>query len=131
MWQENDFRGSGAVTTCESATDWGAARRRPAVGPARLTTTLLDGPGATHHARRVAKSKRVREALPDFKGASISIGGFMAGLEQQILHKRPPAAIVVEEEARSEPRSINGLQLGGPDEPIERPEPPDTSGARI
>jgi len=79
----------------------------------------------------MAKPKRVREALPNFKGASLSIGGFMAGLEQQILHKRPPPAIVVEEEARSEPRSVNGLQLDGPDEPIERPEPPDTSGARL
>ena len=79
----------------------------------------------------MAKPRRRREALPDFKGASLSIGGFMAGLEQQILHKRPPAAIVVEEEARSEPRSVNGLQLDGPEEPIERPEPPDTSGARL
>ena len=77
------------------------------------------------------KPGREREALPNFKGATLSIGGFMAGLEQQILHKRPPAAVVVEEEARSEPRSINGLQLDGPDEPIEHPEPPDTSGARL
>jgi hypothetical protein len=79
----------------------------------------------------MAKPKRARQALPDFKGASISIGGFMAGLEQQILHKRPPAAIVVEEESRSEPRSLNGLVLDDPDEPVERPEPPDTSGARL
>lgn len=79
----------------------------------------------------MAKAKRAREALPNFKGASLSIGGFMAGLEQQILHKRPPPAIVVKEDARSQPRSVNGLQLEGADEPIERPEPPDTSGARL
>jgi len=79
----------------------------------------------------VTKPRPAQDALPDFKGASISIGGFMAGLEQQILHKRPPAAIVIEEEARSEPRSLNGLQLEGLEEPIERPEPPDTSGARL
>lgn len=79
----------------------------------------------------MAKPKRTQEPLPDFKGATLSIGGFMAGLEQQILHKRPPAAIVIEEQARSEPRSVNGLQLEGPDEPIERPELPDTSGARL
>ena len=79
----------------------------------------------------MTKPRRTQNALPDFKGASISIGGFMAGLEQQILHKRPPAAIVIEEEARSEPRSVNGLQLEGPNEPIERPQPPDTSGARL
>jgi hypothetical protein len=35
-----------------------------------------------------------------------------------------------EEEARSEPRSINGLQINGPDPSADRPEPPDTSGAR-
>ena len=74
----------------------------------------LDGPVVSHHAPRMAKPRRTREALPDFKGASLSIGGFMAGLEQQILHKRPPPAIVVEEEARTEPRSVNGLQLDGP-----------------
>lgn len=79
----------------------------------------------------MAKVRHAREALPNFKGGSLSIGGFMAGLEQQILHRRPPPAIVVEEEARSQPRSVNGLQLEGADEPIERPEPPDTSGARL
>lgn len=92
---------------------------------------MLDGLEASRHAHGMAKPKGTRKALPDFKGASISIGGFMAGLEQQILHKRPPAAIVVEEESRSEQRSLNGLVLDGPDELIERPEPPDTSGARL
>lgn len=79
----------------------------------------------------MAKSERTRGALPSFKGTSVSIGGFLAGLEQQILHRRPPAAIVVEEESRSEPRSVNGLQLDDPDEPLERLEPPDRSGARL
>ncbi len=79
----------------------------------------------------MAKSERTPGALPSFKGASVSIGGFLAGLEQQILHRRPPAAIVVEEDARSQPRSIDGLRLEGPDEPLERPEPPDRSGARL
>lgn len=83
------------------------------------------------HDLGMAKGKEVREALPSFEGASLSIGGFIAGLEQQILHKRPPAAIVVEEEARSQPRSLNGLQIDGPDPSADRPEPPDTSGARL
>jgi hypothetical protein len=85
----------------------------------------------TGHDLDMTKRRRVREALPSFEGASLSIGGFIAGLEQQILHKRPPAAIVVEEEARTEPRSINGLQINGPDPSADRPEPPDTSGARL
>jgi hypothetical protein len=79
----------------------------------------------------VTKDKPTPGALPSFRGASISVGGFLAGLEAQILHKRPPAAIVVEEEARSQPRSVNGLQLEGPDEPIEPREVPDRSGARL
>jgi len=77
------------------------------------------------------KPERTPEALPSFKGVSISIGGFLAGLEQVILHRRPPAAIVVEEDARSQPRSVNGLHLEGADDMPERPEPPDRSGARL
>ncbi len=69
--------------------------------------------------------------LPSFSGASRTIGGFLAGLEQQILHKRPPAAIVVEEHDRLERSSLNGVTVNGLDEPIERPEPPDTTGARL
>jgi hypothetical protein len=79
----------------------------------------------------MTKTERTPAALPSFEGASISIGGFLAGLEQQILHKRPPAAIVVEELARSEPRSVNGLLLDDLAEMPERPEPPDASGARL
>ncbi len=39
--------------------------------------------------------------LPSFTDVNLSIGQFMAGLEQKILHNRPPAVVVVEEEARS------------------------------
>ncbi len=69
--------------------------------------------------------------LPSFSGASQSIGTFLAGLEQQILHRRPPPAIVAEEQQRAEDRSVNGLTLQVPGEPIERREPPDHSGARL
>jgi hypothetical protein len=79
----------------------------------------------------MAKSRRKPTALPSFDGASLSIGGFMAGLEQQLLHKRPPAAIVVEEEARSEPRSVNGMLVTEPEEPIEPRKTKDRSGARL
>ncbi len=91
----------------------------------------LTSPGPAATLRCMAKRKRAPGALPSFDGVTVSIGGFLAGLEQQILHKRPPPAIVVEEQARSEPRSVNGLQIDGLDDPIERPEPPDTSGARL
>jgi hypothetical protein len=72
-----------------------------------------------------------RSPLPNFKGASLSVGTFLAGLEQKILHNRPPAAIVVEEHQRAGRAMIDGLALEPTDEPIERPEPPDTTGARL
>lgn len=68
--------------------------------------------------------------LPSFDGVSQSVGTFLAGLEQKILHGRSPAAVVVEEDERSTPRSINGLSIEMPEQ-IERPEPPDTTGARL
>jgi hypothetical protein len=69
--------------------------------------------------------------LPNFSGVSLSVGAFLAGLEQKILHNRPPAAIVVEEFQRAEQRTVNGLTLEPTHEPVERPEPPDTTGARL
>jgi len=38
---------------------------------------------------------------------------------------------VVEEHQRSEEAVVNGLTVHLPDEPIERPEPADRSGARL
>jgi hypothetical protein len=72
-----------------------------------------------------------KQALPSFSGVNQSIGTFLAGLEQKILHNRPPAAVVVEEDQRSQRVATNGLRVDLPDEPIERPEPPDRSGARL
>jgi hypothetical protein len=69
--------------------------------------------------------------LPNFSGVSLSVGAFLAGLEQKILHNRPPAAIVVEEFQRAEQQAVNGLTLEPTHEPLERPEPPDTTGARL
>lgn len=78
----------------------------------------------------VVKPNR-KQALPSFSGVNQSIGTFLAGLEQKILHNRPPAAIVVEEDQRGQQVATNGLLVDLPDEPIERPEPPDRSGARL
>jgi hypothetical protein len=70
------------------------------------------------------------EPLPSFDGVAQSVGTFLAGLEQKILHGRPAAAVVVEEDQRSTPRSLNGMTIQMPEQ-IERPEPPDTTGARL
>lgn len=77
--------------------------------------------------RRSAPTAR---PLPSFDGVQQSIGTFIAGLEQKLLHDRQSPAAVVEEESRSTPRGVNGLTIDMPEQ-IERPEPPDTSGARL
>ena len=70
--------------------------------------------------------------LPSFKDVNLSVGQFLAGLEQKILHNRPPAAIIVEQEARGEQVQTNGLVIGNlPVEPLDRPEPPDDSGVTL
>lgn len=71
-----------------------------------------------------------RGPLPSFSGAGLSVGTFIAGLEQKILHNRSPAAIVAEEHERSGTRTLNGLTIEMP-EPLDHPEPPDTTGARL
>jgi hypothetical protein len=70
-------------------------------------------------------------ALRSFSGAGNSIGGFIAGLEQLILHNRPPAAVVLEEHSRSERTTIDGIGLKLPEDWPAREEPPDKSGARL
>jgi hypothetical protein len=70
--------------------------------------------------------------LPSFDDVNLSVGQFMAGLEQKILHNRPPAVVVVEQEGRGETVATNGLVIDDlPTEPMDRPEPPDTSGAKL
>jgi hypothetical protein len=70
--------------------------------------------------------------LRSFSGVNLSVGAFLAGLEQKILHGRPPAVVVVEEHHRDESVTLNGLQVDNlPEGPLERPEPPDTTGARL
>lgn len=79
----------------------------------------------------MSKDKRSRPLPSLGGGGGESIGTFLAGLEQHILHRRPPVAIVVEEHDRTERSRLNGVSLELPDDPIERPEPPDRSGARL
>jgi hypothetical protein len=64
--------------------------------------------------------------LPSFKGTPV-IGGFLAGLEQILLHKPPPAEVA---ESHQVSDTLNGITVDDPDIP-ERPEPPDTTGARL
>jgi hypothetical protein len=73
-----------------------------------------------------------RQRLPSFTDVNLSVGQFLAGLEQKILHNRPPAVVVVEEEARGEQVTTGGLVVTDlPTDPLDRPEPPETSGAKL
>ncbi len=87
-----------------------------------------EDPGAGHEADGDPGSGR----LPSFDDVNLSVGQFMAGLEQKILHNRPPAVVVVEQEGRGESVETSGLLIDDlPTEPLDRPEPPDTSGAKL
>jgi hypothetical protein len=67
-----------------------------------------------------------RPRLPSFSGTPV-IGGFLAGLESLILHRPPPAEVA---ESHQVSDTLNGLTVDDPEIP-RRPEPPDTSGARL
>jgi hypothetical protein len=58
------------------------------------------------------------------------IGGFLGGLDQ-LITGRPPAVPQIEEQYREPWASADGVTVDGLDEPIERAEPPDRSGARL
>jgi hypothetical protein len=55
------------------------------------------------------------------------IGGFLGGLEQLILHRPPPAEVA---ESHQVSDTLHGLTVDDPEIP-RRPDPPDTSGARL
>ena len=81
---------------------------------------------------RAARAFAPSERLRSFSGVHLSVGAFLAGLEQKILHGRPPAVVVVEEHHRDESVTLNGLQVDHlPEGPLDRPEPPDRTGARL
>jgi hypothetical protein len=70
--------------------------------------------------------RRRSRRLPSFSGTPV-IGGFLAGLESLIMHRPPPAEVA---ESHQVTDTLNGLTVDDPEIP-QRPEPPDTSGARL
>jgi hypothetical protein len=69
-------------------------------------------------------------ALPSRASAGVVIGGFLAGLEQAIAN-RPPIVAQIERPVGRERFERHGFSFDGLDDPIERREPPDRSGARL
>jgi hypothetical protein len=71
-----------------------------------------------------------REPLPSHPSGGQLVAGLLAGIDHLILN-RPRPTTQIEEEYRDPWASLDGLTVNGLDEPIERPEPPDRSGARL
>lgn len=68
--------------------------------------------------------------LPSTPSAGHVIGGILAGLEG-IVTGRPKAIPHIEEQYGEDWASAEGMTVEGLDEPIERHEPPDRSGAKL
>jgi SAM-dependent methyltransferase len=69
-------------------------------------------------------------ALPSHSGAGQLVAGFLAGIEHLIANR--PRAVPQIEEAYHDPwATTDGHTVDGLDQPIERPEPSDRSGARL
>ena len=70
------------------------------------------------------------DRLPSKSSAGGLIGGILAGLDHA-LTGRPKTPAQIEEQYREPWASADGLTVEGLDEPVERSEPPDRSGAKL
>ena len=68
--------------------------------------------------------------LPSKPSVGEVIGGMLAGLEGLVTGRPKPVA-QIEEQYTGDWSSAEGHTVDGLDEPIDRPEPPDRSGARL
>jgi hypothetical protein len=74
--------------------------------------------------------KAPTDPLPSRPGAGQVVAGILAGIDHLIAN-RPRAVPQIEEEYRDAWASSNGVSVDGLDDLVERPEPPDTTGARL
>ena len=74
--------------------------------------------------------KRKTKSLPSRPSAGELIGGMLAGLDHALTARpKPPAQV---EEQYNEPwASADGLTVEGLDTPVDRPDRPDRSGAKL
>jgi hypothetical protein len=70
------------------------------------------------------------DRLPSRSSAGEVIGGIMANLDH-LITARPKPTAQIEEQYREPWASANGITVEGLDDPIERPETPDRSGAKL
>jgi hypothetical protein len=78
----------------------------------------------------VKREKDDTERLPSQPSAGELIGGMLAGLEHA-LTGRPKTPAQIEEQYGEPWASADGLTVDGLEDPIEHPEPPDRSGAKL
>jgi hypothetical protein len=76
------------------------------------------------------RPKKGDSPLPSHASAGQLVAGILAGIDHLILN-RPRPVTQIEEQYREPWASLDGLTVNGLDEPMERPEPPDRSGARL
>jgi hypothetical protein len=76
------------------------------------------------------RDKATPDALPSKSSAGEMIGGILAGLDHALTAWPKPNA-QIEERYREAWASLDGVTVEGLEEPIERPERPDRSGAQL
>jgi hypothetical protein len=68
--------------------------------------------------------------LPTAPSAGQLITGVLAGVEHMVTNRPRPVA-EIQEQYRDRWNAADGLAIEGLDEPVERPDQPDHSGARL
>jgi hypothetical protein len=71
-----------------------------------------------------------RKPLPHAASAGQVVAGMLAGVEHLVANRPRPVA-EISEQHHDAWNAADGLTVEGLDDPVDRPEPPDRSGARI
>jgi antitoxin (DNA-binding transcriptional repressor) of toxin-antitoxin stability system len=74
--------------------------------------------------------ERERRPLPSKASAGQVIAGILAGVEHLVTNRPRPVA-EIQEQHRDRWNAADGLTVEGLDDPIERPDRPDRTGARV
>ncbi len=74
--------------------------------------------------------ERAAKPLPSKSSAGQVVAGILAGVEHLVTNRPRPVA-EISEQHRDRWNAADGLTVEGLDEPMERPEPPDRTGARV
>lgn len=78
----------------------------------------------------MSSRSRPPQPLPARASAGEVIGGMLAGVEHLVAN-RPRPVPQIQEQHRDRWNAADGLTVHGLGEPMDRPEPPDRSGARL